>query len=162
MFYIDISIVSDIMTILASLIYNWAVLWEKGTYPIGEQWRRGRSCVSAWSFQSLCCLHTQYTEQVEASGKKPCLWPYWAAAHVCLKNLGPHDANFSFLMRQLILVNDNTVLQSNFDLQCSTWNGNSGWNEPGQEKTFWRFVTSWNSNQPAQLQRLARCLKFRI
>ena len=65
---------------------------------IGKQWRLRRASAFTQSGQSPCCWLSQYRELEEASDKELYLWPFWVAAHVCLKDSKTHGTKIPFLM----------------------------------------------------------------
>ena len=124
----------------------WAASSEFGTYRICEQRRFSQACASAQSRQNLRCSLIQAMSQEEPSDRKPDPWPLWMAGHAQLK----------FVMMECLKTLDASHIKIKNLLQKS-------YNEPRQAKMCLReFATRWHSNQPAQLKRLARILKFRI
>ena len=67
---------------MKSAIISWvgSFIWDsscEGTYHIGKQQRLRRACSLSRAF----AVHSQYSEQEEASDKEPNIWPHWMLEH---------------------------------------------------------------------------------
>ena len=133
----------------------WAASSKFGTYRLCEQRRFRRDCASAQSRQNFRCSLIQAVSQEEPSDRKPDPWPLWMAGYAHLEfvmrecsktqiRLMRHISSFSFLWLANVMIATTT-------------------DEPRHEKTcLQEFPTRPDTNRPAQPQKLARTLKFRL
>ena len=124
----------------------WTASSEFGTYRLCEQRRFRRACASAQSRQNLRCSLIQAVSQAEPSDRKPDPWPLCMAGHAQLKFVMTECSKTQIRLTRLILGIKMIKIS-----------------EPRHDKTCLReFPTRPDTNRPAQPQKLARLLKFRL